>query len=157
MVNAIQRHATLILQKSLVEGFGITVAEGLWKSKPMVASAVGGIQDQIVDGAGVLLNDPYDLVAYGDAVASLLLNPNEMKRLGQNAHFRRSPTTASFRTAKITVSLHLTAPLSGSAFLALTLPVSLVQFLIAPLAGFDSGPTPPTFPTTAATFPAQWS
>ena len=86
MVNAIQRHATLIVQKSLVEGFGITVAEGLWKSKPMVASAVGGIQDQIVDGAGVLLNDPYDLVAYGDAVASLLLDPNEMKRLGQNAH-----------------------------------------------------------------------
>src|SRR5439155_14241468 len=43
MVNALQRHATVIVQKSLAEGFGLTVAEGMWKRRPAVAAAVGGI------------------------------------------------------------------------------------------------------------------
>jgi len=47
MVNAVQRRSDVIVQKSLAEGFGLTVSEGMWKAKPMVASAVGGIQDQI--------------------------------------------------------------------------------------------------------------
>ena len=50
MVNALQRHATVIVQKSLAEGFGLTVAEGMWKGRPVVGSAVGGIIDQIADG-----------------------------------------------------------------------------------------------------------
>jgi trehalose synthase len=58
MINAIQRHAAVIAQKSLAEGFGLTVAEGMWKGRPVVGSAVGGILDQIVDGTGVLLRDP---------------------------------------------------------------------------------------------------
>ena len=59
MVNALQRHATVIVQKSLEEGFGLTVAEAMWKARPVVASAVGGIQDQIVDGeTGILLPRP---------------------------------------------------------------------------------------------------
>ena len=63
MINAIQRHAAVIVQKSLAEGFGLTVAEGMWKGRPVVGSAVGGILDQIADGTGVLLRDPADLAA----------------------------------------------------------------------------------------------
>ena len=48
-----------MVQKSLVEGFGLTVTEAMWKGRPVVASAVGGIQDQIVDGRdGLLIHDP---------------------------------------------------------------------------------------------------
>src|SRR4029079_9356025 len=47
IVNALQRHAAVIVQKSLHEGFGLTVTEGMWKARPVIASAVGGIRDQI--------------------------------------------------------------------------------------------------------------
>ena len=47
IVNALQRHATVVVQKSLAEGFGLTVAEAMWKARPIVASAVGGIVDQM--------------------------------------------------------------------------------------------------------------
>ena len=50
IVNALQRHASVVVQKSVAEGFGLTVAEAMWKSRPIVASAVGGIRDQITDG-----------------------------------------------------------------------------------------------------------
>ena len=50
MVNAIQRRADIVVQKSLAEGFGLTVAEAMWKSRPVVVSGVGGIQDQVLDG-----------------------------------------------------------------------------------------------------------
>ncbi len=61
MVNALQRHATIVVQKSLEEGFGLTVTEAMWKGRPVVASAVGGIVDQIDDGRdGLLLHDPPD-------------------------------------------------------------------------------------------------
>ncbi len=86
MVNAIQRSATVIVQKSLAEGFGLTVAEGMWKGKPIVASRVGGITDQVAPGTGVLLDDPADLVAFGDALVALLDRPDEVARLGHNAH-----------------------------------------------------------------------
>ena len=85
MVNALQRHATVIVQKSLAEGFGLTVAEGMWKSKAVIASAVGGIVDQIVPGTGVLLEDPGDLDGFGDALSSLLERPDEIVRLGVHA------------------------------------------------------------------------
>jgi len=85
MVNALQRSATIIVQKSLVEGFGLTVAEGMWKGKPVIASRVGGIADQIAPGTGVLLDDPADLRAFGDAVAALLDRPGEMEQLGERA------------------------------------------------------------------------
>ena len=59
IVNALQRHATVIVQKSLAEGFGLTVAEAMWKARPVVASRIGGIQSQIVDGeSGVLTRRP---------------------------------------------------------------------------------------------------
>ena len=85
MVNAIQRHAAVIVQKSTAEGFGLTVAEGMWKARPVIGSAVGGILDQIADGTGVLLPDPADLAAFGSAVRRLLDNPGEAGRMGKAA------------------------------------------------------------------------
>jgi trehalose synthase len=82
MVNALQRHARVIVQKSLAEGFGLTVAEGMWKGRPVVGSAVGGIQDQVAEGTGVLLPDPTDLGAFGRAVRTLLDNPELADRMG---------------------------------------------------------------------------
>jgi trehalose synthase len=85
MVNALQRHATVITQKSIAEGFGLTVAEGMWKGRPVVGSAVGGIIDQIADGTGVLLQDPRDLKTFGMAVRELLDDPAEADRMGRAA------------------------------------------------------------------------
>jgi len=85
MVNAIQRYASVLVQKSLAEGFGLTVAEGMWKSRPVVGSAVGGIRDQLTEGCGVLLPDPTDLTAFGWAVRNLLENPELAERLGTAA------------------------------------------------------------------------
>ncbi len=85
MVNALQRHAAVIVQKSLAEGFGLTVAEGMWKGRPVVGSAVGGIIDQIADGTGVLLPDPRDLEAFGTAVREILDDHDEADQMGRAA------------------------------------------------------------------------
>jgi trehalose synthase len=86
MVNALQRHATVIAQKSLAEGFGLTVSEGMWKSRPVIGSAVGGIIAQIADGTGLLLPDPADLKAFGQVARRLLDDRAETSRLGLAAH-----------------------------------------------------------------------
>lgn len=92
MVNAIQRHAAIVTQKSLHEGFGLTVTEAMWKGRAIVASAVGGIRDQIVDRRhGLLLRDPRDAGAFGDALALLLRDRALARRLGRNAR-RRAAT-----------------------------------------------------------------
>jgi trehalose synthase len=88
VVNALQRHASVVAQKSLAEGFGLTVAEAMWKSRPVVASAVGGIVDQIVDGETGLLHGPDDLAAFATHVNALLESPAEAARLGANARAR---------------------------------------------------------------------
>jgi trehalose synthase len=89
MVNAVQRRCDIIVQKSLVEGFGLTVSEAMWKSKPVVGSAVGGIKDQIKDGeTGLLVDDPTDLEAFGEALRSLLEDPEKSKRMGEAAKAR---------------------------------------------------------------------
>jgi trehalose synthase len=89
MVNALQRHARVILQKSLAEGFGLTVAEAMWKARPVVASRIGGIQEQIVHGEnGILLDDPLDLEAFGAAVAGLLEDQERAEEMGQRARER---------------------------------------------------------------------
>ncbi|MFN2556113.1 MAG: glycosyltransferase, partial [Nitriliruptorales bacterium] len=89
MVNAIQRHAALVVQKSLAEGFGLTVTEAMWKARPVVASGVGGIQDQIVDGKhGMLVSDPNDLATFARRVERLLSDPATAARLGHNARRR---------------------------------------------------------------------
>jgi trehalose synthase len=89
MVNAIQRRADVIVQKSLAEGFGLTVAEAMWKARPVLASRVGGIQDQIRHGhSGLLLEDPSDLVGFGRALESLLTDRDRAQRMGVAAHHR---------------------------------------------------------------------
>lgn len=89
MVNALQRHAHVVVQKSLVEGFGLTVTEAMWKSRPVVASAVGGIRDQIDDGEdGLLLADPTDLDAFADLVSKVLADDSLAARLSAGARAR---------------------------------------------------------------------
>ena len=85
MVNALQRHATVIAQKSLAEGFGLTVSEGMWKGRPVIGSAVGGIIDQVAEGTGILLPDPADLAAFGWAARLLLGDPDQAAQMGQAA------------------------------------------------------------------------
>jgi trehalose synthase len=89
IVNALQRHATVIAQKSLAEGFGLTVAEAMWKGRPVVASRIGGIESQIIhEESGLLLDDPRDLKAFGAALSALLLDPPRAQRIGERARER---------------------------------------------------------------------
>jgi trehalose synthase len=89
MVNAIQRHASVIVQKSLFEGFGLTVTEAMWKGRAILASAVGGIKDQLVDGRhGLVLVNPADLRSFGDTLNRLLGDRDLARRLGRNAQRR---------------------------------------------------------------------
>ena len=89
MVNALQRHAAIVVQKSLHEGFGLTVTEAMWKGRPIVASAVGGICDQVTNGVhGLLLRDPEDVFAFASALKRLLDDPLLAQRLGAQARER---------------------------------------------------------------------
>jgi trehalose synthase len=88
IVNALQRRADVVAQKSLAEGFGLTVAEAMWKGRPVVASDVGGIQDQIEDGRTGCLVDPTDLDAFADRVNRLLADPHGAERMGAAAATR---------------------------------------------------------------------
>ncbi|MET0524353.1 MAG: glycosyltransferase [Nocardioides sp.] len=89
IVNALQRYAAVVVQKSLVEGFGLTVTEAMWKGRPVVASRVGGIQDQIKDGRdGLLVDDPYDIEQYAGVLVRMLADAELAERLGNAAHAR---------------------------------------------------------------------
>ncbi len=89
IVNALQRHATVVVQKSLQEGFGLTVTEAMWKGRPVLASAVGGIRDQIENGvSGVLIEDPTDTDAFATALRGLLEKPDVATRMGNAARER---------------------------------------------------------------------
>jgi trehalose synthase len=89
IVNALQRCAAVVVQKSLAEGFGLTVAEAMWKARPVVASRIGGISDQIEhERSGLLLDDPADLARYGAAVRRLLDDGDLAGRLGTVARER---------------------------------------------------------------------
>jgi trehalose synthase len=89
MVNALQRRATVVVQKSLAEGFGLTVAEAMWKARPVVASRVGGIQDQVVHGeSGLLIDDPTDLEEFGRAVGTLIDDREGARAMGEAARER---------------------------------------------------------------------
>jgi len=83
-VNALQRASTVIIQKSLREGFGLTVAEALWKKKPVVASAVGGIPIQIIHKHTGLLAHSVEGTAY--QIRYLLAHPDIAARLGEQGH-----------------------------------------------------------------------
>jgi len=83
-INALQRGSTIIIQKSLREGFGLTVTEGLWKKKPVVASAVGGIPTQVIHKQTGLLAHSVEGAAY--QIRFLLSNPAIATRLGEQGH-----------------------------------------------------------------------
>lgn len=83
-VNALQRASTIVIQKSLREGFGLTVSEALWKKKPVVASAVGGIPVQIIHKHTGLLSHSVEGAAY--QIRFLLSHPEIAAKLGENGH-----------------------------------------------------------------------
>ncbi|MFW2381795.1 MAG: glycosyltransferase [Acidimicrobiales bacterium] len=93
IVNALQRHAAVVTQKSIAEGFGLTIAEAMLKGTPVVGSAVGGIVHQVIDGeTGRLIADPFDHAGFGAALCEIL-DDNELRhRLGEGASARALET-----------------------------------------------------------------
>ena len=83
-VNAFQRASEVLIQKSLREGFGLTVAEGLWKQRPVVAGRVGGIPLQVQDGVSGYLVDNVDDCAR--RIWELLQNPELAEQMGEAGH-----------------------------------------------------------------------
>lgn len=83
LVNVIQRSSTAIIQKSIREGFGLSVTEALWKQKPVVASNVGGIRLQIKDGETGFLVDPHDNNKFAERIVAILKDPHLGKSLGE--------------------------------------------------------------------------
>lgn len=89
-INALQRASAVVVQKSIREGFGLTVAEALWKGRPVVASAVGGIPLQVKHRYSGLLVHSIEGTVH--AVKQLLSNPDYARRLGENGreHVRQN-------------------------------------------------------------------
>lgn len=83
-INALQRASTIVIQKSLREGFGLTVTEALWKKRPVVASAVGGIPSQVIHKQTGMLVHSVEGCAY--QIRYLLAHPELAMRLGENGH-----------------------------------------------------------------------
>jgi trehalose synthase len=102
IVNAIQRRADLIVHKSLEEAFGLSVAEAMWKARPVLASRAGGIPTQIIDGETGVLVDPRDLVAVAERIDALMADPQRRQALGAAArehvarHFLTSAQFAAY-------------------------------------------------------------
>jgi trehalose synthase len=83
-INALQRRADIVLQKSLKEGFGLTVTEALWKSKPVIGGDTGGITLQVIDNhTGFLVSSPEGAAL---RIRYLLQRPNLRSRMGEKAH-----------------------------------------------------------------------
>lgn len=83
-INALQRGSTIVVQKSLREGFGLTVSEALWKKKPVVASAVGGIPSQVIHKLTGMLVHSVEGCAY--QIRYLLSHPEVARQLGAYGH-----------------------------------------------------------------------
>lgn len=83
-INALVRGSTIVFQKSIKEGFGLTVSEALWKRKPVIGGAVGGIRIQIINGVtGFLVHSPEGAA---NRAVELLTNPDQCRRLGENGY-----------------------------------------------------------------------
>lgn len=95
-INALQRGATVVVQKSLREGFGLVVTEAMWKARPVVGGAVGGIRRQIIQGSTGFLVSSVEGCAF--RIRQLLGNPGLARRLGENAqeHIRRTYLTPAY-------------------------------------------------------------
>jgi trehalose synthase len=86
LVNCLQRASAVVIQKSLKEGFGLTVTEALYKGTPVVASKVGGIPLQVIDGENGFLHSPHDLNGFTGSVIKLLKDEKlrvEMGKVGK--------------------------------------------------------------------------
>jgi trehalose synthase len=84
-INAIVRGSTIVFQKSIKEGFGLTVSEALWKRKPVIGGAVGGIKLQIINGfTGFLVHSPEGAA---NQALQLLADADMRRRLGENGHW----------------------------------------------------------------------
>jgi trehalose synthase len=92
LVNVLQRISAVILQKSIREGFGLTVSEAQWKETPVVASRVGGIPEQLLDGETGFLVDPLDISGCADKVVTLLKDRKLADSMGKKAreHIRKN-------------------------------------------------------------------
>ena len=84
LVNSLQRSSAVVIQKSLREGFGLSVTEALWKVKPVVASNVGGIPIQIKDGRNGFLVEPHDAEKFAEKIIEILQEPELAKEMGEN-------------------------------------------------------------------------
>jgi trehalose synthase len=106
-INALQRASTILIQKSLREGFGLTVTEALWKKKPVVASAVGGIPEQIIHKHTGMLAYSVEGTAY--QIRYLLSHPEIARRLGENGyeHVRENFLITSNLKRYLTLFIHL--------------------------------------------------
>jgi trehalose synthase len=106
-INALQRGSTIVVQKSLREGFGLTVTEALWKSKPVVASAVGGIPTQVIHKHTGMLAHSVEGTAY--QIRFLLSNPAIASKLGEQGreHVREHFLITSNVRSYLTLFLHL--------------------------------------------------
>jgi trehalose synthase len=98
IVNALQRHSAIVIQKSLEEGFGLTVTEAMWKARPVIASARGGIKEQISSGFNGVLVEPDDYNGVATAIASLLADPPFAAEMGRRARERVRSQFMAFHT-----------------------------------------------------------
>ena len=110
-VNAIQRFSDVVLQKSLREGFCLTVTEAMWKGTAVVATTAGGIPEQITDGVDGYLIDPRDIDQTADRVVQLLKHPEHREEMGRKA---RETVRERFITTRLILDyIDLMLELSG--------------------------------------------
>lgn len=83
LINALQRVSSVVVQKSLKEGFAITVSEALWKGTPVVTSNVGGISSQVIHGKNGYLLNPKDYNGFAEKISYLIKNPEVAKKMGE--------------------------------------------------------------------------
>ena len=85
-INALQRAATVVVQKSIREGFGLVVSEAMWKGKPVIGSNIGGIRRQIINGVTGYLINSIEGTAF--RIKQLLADEKRREEMGRNAHER---------------------------------------------------------------------
>jgi trehalose synthase len=88
LVNAVQRVSSVVVQNSIKEGFCLTVTEALWKEKPIVATNVGGIPIQIMDGEEGFLVEPHKRGSFAERIIEILKNPSLGKQMGEKGKER---------------------------------------------------------------------
>jgi len=99
LVNSLQRISDVVVQKSIREGFGLTVTEALWKETPVVASNVGGIPLQIEDSVNGFLVNPTDLDTYVEKIVFLLKNAKKAREMGKKGERKCSGKIPDYETS----------------------------------------------------------